>query len=213
MIVLGGMIGLGKTTTARMLGKALNLPVYYESVDDNIILPYYYKESYENQLKYRYPFLLQLAFLKSRYHQIRLALKEKDAVMDRSIYEDKYFVKKNIEMGRLSLEERDIYLGLLDELMEEEPGQRSKAPEVMVYLTGSFDLAIEHIRKRGRAMELGEENLKYMKFMYDGYDDWFYSEYKESPAIVVNMDKRKVNENKEDQEWLINEVKKYLYTK
>lgn len=39
MIVIGGMIGLGKTTTAKTLHEALHLPVYYESVKDNKVLP------------------------------------------------------------------------------------------------------------------------------------------------------------------------------
>lgn len=210
MIVLGGMIGLGKTTTAKMLGERLNVPVYYESVDDNRILPYYYQASPADQLKYRYPFLLQLAFLKSRYSQVRLASKQKEAVLDRSIYEDAYFIEKNREMGRLSETEAEVYKNLFNELMEENGGVHKKAPEVMVYLTGPFELALERIRCRGRSIEMGKETEKYLRFLYEGYDNWFYSSYKASPSIVVDVSKRKVNDDLEDQEWLLSEIRKYI---
>lgn len=210
MIVLGGMIGLGKTTTAKMLGERLNVPVYYESVDDNRILPYYYQASPSDQLKYRYPFLLQLAFLKSRYSQVRLASKQKEAVLDRSIYEDAYFIEKNMEMGRMSETEAEVYKNLFNELMEENGGVHKKAPEVMVYLTVPFELALERIRRRGRSIEMGKETEKYLRFLYEGYDNWFYSSYKASPSIVVDVSKRKVNDDFEDQEWLLSEIRKYI---
>ncbi len=38
VIVVGGMIGLGKTSVSTLLGQELNSNVYYESVDDNPIL-------------------------------------------------------------------------------------------------------------------------------------------------------------------------------
>lgn len=210
MIVLGGMIGLGKTTTAKMLGERLSVPVYYESVDDNKILPYYYQASQEDQLKYRYPFLLQLAFLKSRYRQVRLASKQKEAVMDRSIYEDAYFIQKNIEMGRLSETEAEVYNNLFNELMEENGKEHKKSPEVMVYLKGPFELALQRIKNRGRSIEMGEETEKYLRFLYEGYDKWFYSSYKASPSIVVDVSERKVNDDPDDREWLLSEIRKYI---
>jgi deoxyadenosine/deoxycytidine kinase len=39
VIIIGGMIGIGKTTTAKMLHEELKLPVYYENVKDNKVLP------------------------------------------------------------------------------------------------------------------------------------------------------------------------------
>ena len=39
LIVVGGMIGLGKSSVAEVLGEALESNVFYESVDDNPILP------------------------------------------------------------------------------------------------------------------------------------------------------------------------------
>ena len=58
MIVIGGMIGLGKTTLAEKLGERLGIPTYFESVKDNKILPLFYKANPEENEKYRYSFLL-----------------------------------------------------------------------------------------------------------------------------------------------------------
>ena len=57
LIVVGGMIGLGKSSVAEILGNHFNSEVFYESVDDNPILPLFYSESEEEILKNRYPFL------------------------------------------------------------------------------------------------------------------------------------------------------------
>ena len=53
MIVVGGMIGIGKTTTTKMLEEELSLPSFFETVKGNEILPLFYKatpEAKERQL-------------------------------------------------------------------------------------------------------------------------------------------------------------------
>ena len=91
VIVVGGMIGLGKSSVAKILGESFNSEVFYESVDDNPILPLFYSESEEEIAKKRYPFLLQLYFLNTRFKSIKEALAHENNVLDRSIYEDWYF--------------------------------------------------------------------------------------------------------------------------
>ena len=71
MIVIGGMIGTRKTTTSKTLGKEIGLNIYYESVEGNKVLPLVYASREEEKKKYRYPFLLQLSFLRSMFHAIK----------------------------------------------------------------------------------------------------------------------------------------------
>ena len=73
LIVVGGMIGLGKSSVAEVLGEALGSNVFYESVDDNPILPLFYTASPEEIQAKRYPFLLQLYFLDTRFKAIKQA--------------------------------------------------------------------------------------------------------------------------------------------
>ena len=211
MIVIGGMIGLGKTTTADMISKELNIPVYYESVDDNKVLPLFYTASDEEIQRMRYPFLLQLNFLKTRFHAIKEALLKDDAVLDRSIYEDSYFAIKNYELGRISKLEIDLYLGLLDEMMQEISGMKKKAPDVMVYLKGSFDTVLKRIKQRGRSYELDDALVEYYRFLWKDYDNWLLNDYKASPVIIVDVDKEDIIFNEKDKVAFLEKLKKYLH--
>lgn len=209
VVIVGGMIGIGKTTTSKMLGKETGLKVYYESVEGNKVLPLFYTSSKEEKEKYRYPFLLQLSFLRSRFHAIKEALKNDNAIMDRSIYEDYYFAKKNFELGNINEMEMDLYEGLLSEMMDELNLLTKKSPDVMVYLRGSFETVLNRIKERGRSFELDSELVSYYKFLYDGYDDWVHSSYKASPIISIDVDKKDIVYNESDKKEFLEELSRY----
>ena len=209
VVIVGGMIGIGKTTTSKMLGKETGLKVYYESVEGNKVLPLFYTSSKEEKEKYRYPFLLQLSFLRSRFHAIKEALKNDNAIMDRSIYEDYYFAKKNFELGNINEMEMDLYEGLLSEMMDELNLLTKKSPDVMVYLHGSFETVLNRIKERGRSFELDSELVSYYKFLYDGYDEWVHSSYKASPIISIDVDKKDIVYNESDKKEFLEELSKY----
>lgn len=213
VIVIGGMIGLGKTTTSKILSKEFDLPVFYESVDDNKVLPLFYSASKEEQEKYRYPFLLQLNFLSSRFHSIKEALTYDNAILDRSIYEDHYFASKNHDLGRISDLEMEIYAKLLDEMMGEIKGTPKKAPDVMVYLKGSFETCLKRIGERGRSFEIDPELKEYYHFLWKDYDEWIKKSYTASPVIVIDVDKRDIKFNEDDRKWLIESIKAVLPSK
>lgn len=210
VIVVGGMIGLGKTTTATMLGQEFKSKVFYESVEGNKILPLFYQASPEEIQKKRYPFLLQLWFLNTRFKAIKQALKDDNNVLDRSIYEDWYFAKKNQELGRISDLEMEIYDGLLNNMMEEIDGMPKKAPDLMVYLKGSFDTVLKRIKQRGRNFELGDDLVDYYHFLWKDYDDWVYSCYKASPVVTVDMDHEDLVANPKDRADVIARVEAAL---
>lgn len=203
LIVVGGMIGLGKTSVTKILADALSGEAFYESVDNNPILPLFYKSSEEDIQKYRYPFLLQLYFLNKRFELIKKACLKNNNVLDRSIYEDLYFCQKNMELGRISKLEMDIYKDLLNNMMEEIEELPKKAPDLMVYLIGSFDTVLKRINKRGREYELDAELIDYYKHIWSGYDDWVYNIYNKSDVVTIDMNKMDVVNNKEDKLKLI----------
>lgn len=209
VVIVGGMIGIGKTTTSKMLGKETGLKVYYESVEGNKVLPLFYTSSKEEKEKYRYPFLLQLSFLCSRFHAIKEALKNDNAIMDRSIYEDYYFARKNFELGNINEMEMNLYEGLLSEMMDELNLLTKKSPDVMVYLHGSFETVLNRIKERGRSFELDSELVSYYKFLYDGYDEWVHSSYKASPIISIDVDKKDIVYNESDKKEFLEELSKY----
>lgn len=210
LIVVGGMIGLGKSSVAQVLGEALGSDVFFESVDDNPILPLFYTASPEEIQAKRYPFLLQLYFLDTRFKAIKEALVDNNNVLDRSIYEDWYFAKKNMELGRINELEMQVYENLLHNMMEELAELPKKAPDLMVYLKGSFNTVLERIMKRGRSFELDEELVDYYKFLWEGYDEWVMKHYKASEVLVIDMDVIDVVDNEEDKIKVIEMVKDKL---
>lgn len=210
LIVVGGMIGLGKTSVAEVLGEHFNSEVFYESVEDNKILPLFYTATPEEIQAKRYPFLLQLWFLDTRFKSIKKALVNDNNVLDRSIYEDWYFAKKNMELGRISELEMEVYENLADNMMEELKELPKKAPDLMVYLKGSFETVLNRIRRRGRDYELDEDLVEYYKFLWKDYDDWVMNHYSASQVLIIDMDKTDIVGNLEDRNNMIKEVENRL---
>ena len=210
LIVVGGMIGLGKSSVAKALGEEFGTEVFYESVEDNPILPLFYTASPEEIQKKRYPFLLQLWFLDTRFKSIKQALVNDNNVLDRSIYEDWFFAKKNMELGRISELEMTIYENLLDNMMEELKELPKKSPDLMVYLKGSFNTVLNRINNRGREYGLDAGLEEYYRFLWRDYDDCVYNHYNASEVLVIDMDKMDIVNNESDKELMIKMVKEKL---
>jgi len=210
LIVVGGMIGLGKSSTADILGKALGSEVFYESVEDNPFLNSFYTASKEELATKRYPFLLQLYFLNTRFKAIKRALHDNKSILDRSIYEDWYFAKVNHNLGKISDLEFNLYEDLLANMMQEIEGTPKKAPDLMVYLTASFETTLYRIGLRGREFEQDEELFEYYRKLWSGYDEWVSHYYNASEVLVIDMDQLDVVNNEADGETVVNAVKEKL---
>lgn len=210
LLVVGGMIGLGKSSVAKILGEHFQSDVFYESVDDNPLLPLFYSESEEEIQRKRYPFLLQLYFLNTRFKSIKEALVNDNNVLDRSIYEDWYFAKKNMELGRISQLEMDIYENLLNNMMEELESLPKKAPDIMIYLKGSFETVMNRIKLRGRDFEVDDSLKEYYHFLWKDYDNWVKNNYKASEVLVIDMNVMDVVNNEDDKIKLIQMVEEKL---
>lgn len=211
MLVVGGMIGLGKTSVAELVGRELKSEVFYESVDDNPILPLFYTASEEEIQAKRYPFLLQLYFLQTRFEAIKQAYKDNNNVLDRSIYEDWYFAKVNHDLGRISALEFQVYEGLLNEMMKEIDGlPYKKAPDLMIYLKASFETVLHRIGLRGREFEQDQGLVDYYRTLWEGYDEWVNKHYSASEVLIIDMDETDVVNNPADAERVVQEVRKRL---
>lgn len=210
VIVIGGMIGAGKTSVAKLLGEALESEVFFENVDENPLLELFYTANEEEEQEKRYPFLLQLTFLSSRFRSIKEALGDKDNVLDRSIYEDWYFSKVNNDLGRISDLEFKIYEELLDNMMQELDELPKKAPDLMVYLHGSFDEIIRRIGTRGRDFEQDQSLMEYYRVLWQGYDEWVDKHYDASQVLKIDIDRYDVVYNPDDAEEVVRMVKKAL---
>jgi deoxyadenosine/deoxycytidine kinase len=217
-IVIGGMIGLGKTSVADTLNahfqnKGIESKVFYESVDDNPILPLYYELTPEELDAKRIPFLLQLFFLNKRFKTVKECVSWKEPVytiQDRSIYEDWYFAYVNKSLGRISDLEFKIYEDLVENMLEELNELPRKAPDLMVYLKGSFDTVIDRIMARGRSFEINPELKEYYFEVWKGYDEWVMNQYAASEVLVIDMDTTDVVKSSEDAKKVCRDVEEKL---
>lgn len=212
VITIAGFIGGGKSSLAKILSEHLNSEAFYESVDDNPILPLFYTASKEEISLNRYPFLLQLWFLNTRFKSIKRALTNKNNVLDRSIYEDLYFCQVNYELGRISELEFEIYKSLLNNMLEELDELPKKAPDLMIYLKGNFETFLSRIVGRGREYELDEELYDYYYKLWQGYDNWIQEHYTLSEVVVIDIDKYDYVNNQEDKKEVLKLITDALNT-
>ena len=115
-----------------------------------------------------------------------------------------------MELGRMSELEMEVYEKLADNMMEELKELPKKAPDLMVYLKGSFETVIDRIRRRGREYELDEELVEYYRFLWKDYDDWVMNHYNASQVIIIDMDKTDIVGNLKDRENMILQVEAKL---
>ena len=197
MIVIEGVVGCGKTTVMDLLEKE-GMVAYAEPVVDNPILDKFYYD------RPRYAFPLQVFFLNKRFEHLKDAAKIENAVLDRSIYGDAIFAKLLNKNGEMSDEEYQIYEELLINMLE-----HVEAPKLMVYLRISVDGAIKRIQKRGRDYEQ-EVEREYWENLNIEYEKFFDEFNLPTKLLIVDVDERDFIDNKEDKEFLFNEIKKAI---
>ncbi|MDF7671713.1 deoxynucleoside kinase [Lactobacillus sp. ESL0701] len=184
VIVLSGPIGAGKSSLTSILADYLGTKPFYESVDDNPVLPLFYADPK------KYAFLLQVFFLNTRFRSIKNALTEDNNVLDRSIYEDALFFQMNADIGRATPEEVDTYYELLNNMMRELTHMPKKNPDLLVHINVSYETMINRIQKRGRPYEQLSYDATledYYKRLLRYYKPW-YEKYDYSPKMEIDGD-------------------------
>ncbi|QNQ84389.1 deoxynucleoside kinase [Lactobacillus sp. PV037] len=202
VIVLSGPIGAGKSSLTGILSDYLETKPFYESVDDNPVLPLFY----ENPKKYA--FLLQVYFLNTRFQSIKKALTDDNNVLDRSIYEDALFFQMNADIGRATPEEVDTYYDLLNNMMNELDHMPKKNPDLLVHIKVSYDTMLKRIQKRGRNYEQlsYDPTLEdYYKRLLRYYEPW-YDRYDYSPKMIIDGDKYDFMANDNDRSIVLAQI-------
>lgn len=223
MITLSGIIGSGKSSLTDILSEELGTKAYYEPVQDNPVLPIFYKGNEiaaqkraagDKEATNPYAYLLQTFFLNRRFSMIKEAMREDNNILDRSIYEDEIFMKINTEMGNATEVEYDIYKSLLNNMMEELPfASHKKSPDLMITIRVSYETMLKRIEKRGRDYELVENDpslVDYYHRLLNCYDMWM-KEYKASPLLVIDGDKYDFVDNLSDRVQVFETIENKLH--
>lgn len=173
-ISIEGVIGVGKTTLARLLQERLQAELLLEVFEENPFLSKFYED------RARYAFQTQIFFLLSRYHQqnktVPVALNaNKNLITDYTFAKDALFARLNLEGDEL-----DMYYNVHDALAEKIP-----LPELIVYLRADTEVLMQRIAMRDRPYERSMET-DYIASLNDSYEEFFDSFLQGVPVLRVD---------------------------
>ncbi len=171
-IAIEGVIGVGKTTLARMLAPELGGEALLEVFEENPFLSDFYAD------RARYAFQTQIFFLLSRYRQQHQAVP--DALIRGPLFSDYTFAKDSLFAHlNLSGDELTVYEKLHTALAEKIP-----TPDLLVYLRADLDTLMARIAMRDRPYERGMDRsyIDSLRLAYEG----FFTAYTASPMLVID---------------------------
>src|SRR5438105_8064528 len=170
-VAVEGVIGVGKTSLAKLLSERLQAQLVLEEVEENPFLKDFYRD------RARFAFQTQMHFLFSRFQQQR-GLRQMELFAGERLVSDYLFQKDRI-FASLNLSERELVLyeklvGWLElDVMK---------PDVVVYLQGSPDVLMERIARRARPFER-EMQRDYIRQLVEAYN-YFFFHYLDGPLLV-----------------------------
>lgn len=174
LVVIEGLIGVGKTTLCRILEREWGARLVLEPADDNPFLAEFYGDPE------RFALPAQLFYLASRYQQ-QQSIRQGDlfapfTIADYLYAKDRLFAEMTLEGHELAL--YNTFAGLLPE-----PPPR---PDLVVFLDADTDVIRSRIAKRGIPAEqiiparyLDDLRARYYR-LWDGYD--------EAPVHIIRTD-------------------------
>lgn len=176
-IGIAGLIGAGKTTLATSLGAHLDLPVYYEPVQDNEYLADFYRDPKT------YAFATQIYLLNRRFQQHQeIIWRGGGGVQDRTIYEDAVFAKTLVNQGLLDERDYRTYLDLFRHM-----SNFMCRPNVIVYLDLSPASSMSRIKQRSRDVESGI-SMAYLEALRNEYESFIADISRTVPVIRVSWE-------------------------
>jgi deoxyguanosine kinase len=196
-IAIEGVIGVGKTTLARLLRPAFNAQLLLEVFEENPFLANFYTD------RERYAFQTQIFFLLSRYHQQRAV--PKLLSNGGPLLSDYTFEKDCLFAGiNLDGDEFDVYFQVHQALAEKIP-----PPNLIVYLKATTDILIQRIAHRDRPYERDMERA-YIDQLNHAYDDFFGDGHNGPPVLTIDTNTLNYIANPEDLKWVENRIRQTL---
>jgi len=147
MIIIEGLIGVGKSTLTNKLGELLDFEVIKEPVEDNPYLEDFYKNPK------RYALEMQFWLMSRRFQMHQEAIdsiwrRGKGVIMDRSIYGDAIFAQQNVDEGNIDPKGYDNYMKMRDVMF-----RFLMTPQVTLYLDAKPETCLQRIMGRERSCE------------------------------------------------------------
>lgn len=196
-IAIEGVIGVGKTTLARMLKpKFQNAEVLLEVFEENPFLSDFYGD------RARYAFQTQLFFLLSRYHQQNEIVhnfrgEDSTLITDYTFFKDALFARINLKGDEL-----EMYHKVHQALAEKIP-----LPDLTIYLSADVDTLMDRIALRDRSYERTMDR-EYIAELVSAYDDFIGS--LKTPYLIIDSNPLDFVKNKEHLNLIENKIRSAL---
>lgn len=198
-IAIEGVIGVGKTSLARLLQPSYDSSLLLEVFEENPFLSRFYED------RERYAFQTQMFFLLSRYHQqsrsVPAMLAEKRPLLsDYTFDKDALFARINLHGDEL-----EMYDKLHEALAEKIP-----TPDLIVYLRATTDTLMKRITTRDRSYERSMER-SYIQALNQAYDHYFLRPDLGKPVLVIDTNDLDFVHKEEDLQWVDNRIRQQLH--
>lgn len=197
-IAIEGVIGVGKTTLARLLQPTFEAEVLLEIFEENPFLSDFYAD------RARYAFQTQIFFLLSRYHQQnsnvpKILDAQKNLIADYTFAKDALFAGINLKGDEL-----DMYHKVHEAL-----GEKIPKPDLLVYLQASTDMLMNRIAFRDRPYERQMERA-YIHELNHAYEEFFSKPYDHTPVLKIDTNDLDIIRNTEHLQLTENRIRQTL---
>ena len=198
-IAIEGVIGVGKTTLARLLQPAFQAGLMLEVFEENPFLSDFYAD------RQRYAFQTQIFFLLSRYHQQRRTVAEligqyENLIADYTFEKDALFAQINLKGDELEMYYR-VHEALAEKIV---------TPNLIVYLRADTDILMQRITLRDRPYERNMERA-YIEELNQAYEG-FFADHQErrSPVLTIDTNLLDYVHRRDDLDWVGNRIRQVL---
>jgi deoxyguanosine kinase len=172
-IAIEGVIGVGKTTLARLLQAHFGATVLLEVFEENPFLADFYGD------RDRYAFQTQLFFLLSRYQQQKQAvpggLEKGILISDYTFAKDELFAWLNLKDDELAMYGR-VHSALSEKI---------RHPDLLVYLKAKHDTIMQRIALRDRPYER-DMDPNYIRDLSAAYEAWL-ANLPDIPVLTIDV--------------------------
>jgi len=197
-VAIEGVIGVGKTTLARLLQPSFNAEIILEVFEENPFLSDFYSD------RERYAFQTQIFFLLSRYHQQRRTVHEiidtgKNLFADYTFAKDALFAQINLQGDEL-----DMYYKVHEALAE-----KIQKPDLLVYLQATTDTLMQRIALRDRPYERQMER-SYIDALNVAYEEFFSKPFDHTPVLTIDTNNLNFVQNPEHLKLMENRIRQSL---
>ncbi len=197
-IAIEGVIGVGKTTLARLLQPALQAQLLLEVFEENPFLSDFYSD------RERYAFQTQIFFLLSRYHQQHRAIS--DVLKAEKLIISDYTFDKDALFARINLrgDELEMYYKVHEAL-----GEKIPQPDLVVYLRADTEVLMQRIAHRDRPYERSMERA-YIDQLNQAYESFFTASHLKMNVLAIDTNNLNYISRQEDLAFVENRIRQSL---